>query len=315
MKLFQFIALALPASVCGNIRERGMLEQHEHEYASIIPVPPPPSSALPHEVWLHYQRQHQREDLLLTSSSSSPPRLGHSPSGTFPNLVLLLRFADHVDRPLPSRDDISRLYNSEDFPLDDRERLEVRGGDDAAPTGSVRQVYFENSHSTFTVETTVVDWITLPHTEAYYASGEYGLTKSKFREAMIEALTILDENLDFDWGAFDLDEDGGLDGFGVLHSGYGAEFTGADGDGAEAIDRIWSHKGGLKRAYAWRSTRADITTNRYYVSSALRGLKDSNIVRMGVLCHELGHYLGLPDLYDTTLEGQGLGAYDFMALS
>ncbi len=35
--------------------------------------------------------------------------------------------------------------------------------------------------------------------------------------------------------------------------------------------------------------------NWFYVSSALRGKCYSNIVRMGVIVHELGHYPGLPD--------------------
>jgi hypothetical protein len=38
-----------------------------------------------------------------------------------------------------------------------------------------------------------------------------------------------------------------------------------------------------------------VAMNRFYVSSALRGKCHSNIVRMGVIVHELGHYPGLPD--------------------
>jgi hypothetical protein len=38
-----------------------------------------------------------------------------------------------------------------------------------------------------------------------------------------------------------------------------------------------------------------VAVNRFYVSSALRGKCHSNIVRMGVIVHELGHYPGLPD--------------------
>ncbi len=35
--------------------------------------------------------------------------------------------------------------------------------------------------------------------------------------------------------------------------------------------------------------------NRFYILSALRDKCHSNIVRMGVIVHELGHYPGLPD--------------------
>ena len=58
-----------------------------------------------------------------------------------------------------------------------------------------------------------------------------------------------------------------------------------------------------------------VAVNRFYVSSSLRGVCNSNIVRMSVIVHEIGHYLGLPDLYDETFEGKGLGAYDFMSQS
>ena len=301
------LASPFPPPLENDIQDHGkgggglMVEQHP-----TIPVPPVPGSdaTLSREVWHHYQQQ-QQENLQL----SSLPQLRHSPTGTFPNLVLLLHFSDHTSRELPSQADISRLYNLE----------EAGTADDVTPTGSVRQFYFSNSHSIFTIETTVIDWITLSNTEHYYASGEYGLSKSKFKEAIVEALTILDTNpqqkteySNFDFDAFDLDDNGALDGFGVLHSGYGAEYSGNDCYGAADKERIWSHKGGFE----WTSSReGGVTANRYYVSSALRGKCNSKIVRMGVLCHELGHYLGLPDLYDTTFKGNGLGGYDFMSRS
>mmetsp|Transcript_25714 Transcript_25714/g.46545 ORF Transcript_25714/g.46545 Transcript_25714/m.46545 type:complete len:577 (-) Transcript_25714:313-2043(-) len=325
MKCDKVFAVVLSVFVCWDIKADSVDEDKprhgkirgvpvKQNYYPTVPVPPVPGSdlVLPDEVRRHYQEYHLQEDLKLWSPM---PQLRHSPSGRFPNLVLLLRFADHASRDLPSRDDISHLYNSEDFPLDDRtELIKESGRGIAAPTGSVRQVYFENSHSTFTVDTTVVDWITLSGTEAYYADGQQGLSKSKFKEAMIEALNVVDADSTFDFDAFDLDENGALDGFGVLHSGYGAEFGGTDCQSQAAVnDRIWSHKGG----FDWASTRegSNIHSKRYYVSSALRGTCKSRIVRMGVLCHELGHYLGLPDLYDTTFKGKGLGGYDFMSLS
>eukprot|EP00578_Thalassiosira_sp_NH16_P002060 CAMPEP_0181132974 /NCGR_PEP_ID=MMETSP1071-20121207/31284_1 /TAXON_ID=35127 /ORGANISM="Thalassiosira sp., Strain NH16" /LENGTH=1310 /DNA_ID=CAMNT_0023219349 /DNA_START=58 /DNA_END=3990 /DNA_ORIENTATION=+ len=233
-------------------------------------------------------------------------RLWHSTTGTFRNLVLLLRFSDHATRPLPSRDDVSRLYNSEDSHDNEDD------DDDVVPTGSVRQVYLANSHGTFTIDTTVADWITLVHPESYYADGNHGFTK--FREAIIEGLDSLDDD-DFDWTRYDVDENGALDGLGVLHSGYGAEFGGTDCSGAENESRIWSHKGGLDWKTDAEGEEDVVEVNRYYVSSALRNKCGSGIVRMGVICHELGHYLGLPDLYDPTFDGTGLGAYDFMSQS
>lgn len=297
-------AVIIDGTLKGTHLQGNTHSQHEHP---TIPVPPVAGfDVVPRQDW-----PQDLQDLADQTNEGSLPQLTlkHSPSGTFPNLVLLLRFKDHENRELPSGQDIDRLYNSEDTPLDDRQPLD-KEGDDITPTGSVRQVYFANSHSTFTVETTVIDWITLSGTEKYYADGLNGLSKSKFKEAMMEALDLLDDE-GYDFSRFDLDQNGALDGFGVLTSSYGAEFGGADCEGQENKNRIWSHKGGLK----WTSADGTAKTNRYYVSSALRGKCNSNIVRMGVLCHELGHYLGLPDLYDTTFTGNGLGAYDFMSQS
>ena len=240
--------------------------------------------------------------------------LYHPANGTMHNLVLLLRFSDHAKRDLPSRADISRLYNSDST---DPFAGDV---DDIVPTGSVRQVYESNSLSIFTIQTTVVDWITLSKPERYYGNGNNGFTK--FKEAIVEALTMLDNGgggamggPPFNFAEFDLDENGALDGLGILHSGYGAEYGGDDCHGAPDKDRIWSHKGGMDWTSSPEAGGHVVDVNRFYVSSALRGKCHSNIVRMGVIVHEIGHYLSLPDLYDETFEGKGLGAYDFMSQS
>jgi len=178
----------------------------------------------------------------------------------------------------------------------------------------VRQVYLENSYGQFTIETTVSEWITLPNTEEYYAAGNHGF--SMLKEGIIYALNYLESNPSFSFIKFDLDNDGNLDGLGVLTSGYGAEYAGTDCEGAQNNYRIWSHKGaGLNWSSEERHGDDPINVNRYYVSSALRGKCGSDIVRMGVICHELGHYLGIPDLYDPNFIGVGIGAFDFMSQS
>mmetsp|Transcript_22446 Transcript_22446/g.48834 ORF Transcript_22446/g.48834 Transcript_22446/m.48834 type:complete len:1184 (-) Transcript_22446:70-3621(-) len=217
--------------------------------------------------------------------------------GTFHNLVLLIQFSDHTSRSLPPQGHYDRLYNM------------VGTHSTIAPTGSVKQVYLDNSNGMFEVESTVYKWITVGETEAYYANGNNGFTKLK--EAILEALEVLENDPSINFADFDMDNDGSIDGFGILHSGYGAEFGGDDCYGQTNENRIWSHKGGID----WVSKEEGIKVSRYYVSSALRGKCGNDIVRMGVICHELGHYLGLPDLYDISFEGTGIGAYDMMSQS
>jgi len=275
----------------------------------IVPLPPASrrsGSHLPHPSYLNTTAQLSQQRRLAYEGH-------HETKGIFQNLVLLLRFADHTSRSLPSRSDINKLYNS-------NEPVSLTSDDDIIPTGSIRQFYMVNSFNRFKIDTTVVPWITLSKNEAYYANGNHGFTKLK--EAIIEALTVLDNHEpnnpklsqfmeNFSFGDFDHDENGALDGLGIIHSGFGAEFSGTDCYGTSNENRIWSHKGGLD----WVSTHEPVKTNRYYVSSALRGTCDNNIVRVGLICHELGHAMGLPDLYDGTFEGVGLGSFDFMSQS
>jgi len=270
--------------------------------AAVVPVPST-------EQRLHQPSPHNRNLFHQSSpsSSSNNRHLANGSNSTFRNLVLLLRFSDHSSRSLPSQSDVSELYNSV---------LPTTSGANAdiAPTGSVRQVFLENSYGQFTIETTVTDWITLPHTEAYYAAGNHGFTMLK--EGIIYALNYLENDPFFSYSIFDVDDDGNIDGLGVLTSGFGAEFAGIDCYGSENNYRIWSHKGsGLNWSSQELHNSDPINVNRYYVSSALRGKCGSDIVRMGVICHELGHYLGLPDLYDPSFSGVGIGAYDFMSQS
>lgn len=236
----------------------------------------------------------------LRSRTQQPSRLlasrRYPTAGPFHNLVLLLRFSDHATRPLPPRDHYDLLYNSPSTE------------DIVVPTGSVRTYFRTNSYGAFDVKSTVVGWITLSKPEGYYANGDYGFVR--IREAIEEGLDHVQNDLGYDFNEFDANDDGVVDGFGILVSGYGAEFAGADCEGADNVNRVWSHKGTVD----WKSEN-NVTVDRYYVSSGLRNKCGSDIARMGVICHELGHYLGLPDLYDNTWKGSGIGALDVMSQS
>ena len=51
----------------------------------------------------------------------------------------------------------------------------------------------------------------------------------------------------------------------------------------------------------------------YHTEPALRGASGTGIIRIGVICHETGHFFGLPDLYDTSYLTDGLGNWCIMS--
>jgi hypothetical protein len=79
-------------------------------------------------------------------------------------LVLLVRFSDHIDRVLPDPEEYDILFNH-NGPT----------SDNIAPSGSVSDVFMENSYDTFVLESSVSDWILVDRTEIQTVGGNKGL--------------------------------------------------------------------------------------------------------------------------------------------
>jgi M6 family metalloprotease-like protein len=225
-------------------------------------------------------------------------------SGTIRNLVILCRFSDHtLGVHTRAREDYDTLMNA------------VGGHPTLAPTGSLKDYYTEASQGTVTINSTVLAWVTLPHTEAYYTDGlnGFGFYPQNGPGMVKDALDLVDSMVNF--GQFDSDNDGFIDAIDIIHSGYGAEVDGNP-------DHIWSHKADLSEVPGGRWTSADPNSNGvpvkvfdYHTEPALWDNFGTDILRVGVIAHETGHFFGLPDLYDYTGGGEGIGSYCLMANS
>ena len=243
-------------------------------------------------------------DLEAAPGGSPPQRV--QPQGTVKNLVVLCKFADHVTgthtRP---QADYDVLFNT------------VGGNPGIAPTGSVRDYFTETSYGTMTLQSTVLAWVTLPQNEAYYADGKDGTdgVYPKNAQGMVrDALNLADGLVDF--GDFDQDNDGYVDCLSIIHSGYGAETGGGNGNW------IWSHRWSLFSLPGGQWTSGDnngtgtaVKVYDYHTEPALWGTSGTGITRIGVICHETGHFFGLPDLYDSDSSSSGIGAWCLMANS
>ena len=177
------------------------------------------------------------------------------------------------------------------------------------PTGSFRDYYRETSRNQLDIQGTVTRWYTAPHPYSYYTNSQsgFGNTFPMNAQGMAQDAMLL-ANQDIDWSQFDGDGDGFADGVFVVHAGPGGEETGS-------IDQIWSMKWNLPGGLTLDGTTLFTFTTEpeeWGLNSAYYSAGD--LISIGVFCHEFGHVLGLPDLYDTVdTQSSGDGEWDVMA--
>jgi len=180
--------------------------------------------------------------------------------GSLPNLVIPIRFSNHASRNLPTRDDLDILMNH-------------RGPHPLAPTGSVWNMFDQSSYSQLSVDSVVVDWVTVPNNETYYANGNSGLT-TLTHTLIRDALDAVDASGGITFKDFDLDDDDLIDAITFLHSGYAAEFGGSACDGTQRADRMWSHKWAIYSIPPWYSSDG-VRVYSYHISPGIWGISVS----------------------------------------
>lgn len=170
----------------------------------------------------------------------------------------------------------------------------------STPTGSVYDYYQWATAGRLRVIPTVVATITLPNTRRYYGADSRGLnrTSTPRNEAGLvnDALQLCYRNVD--WTRFDLDRDGYVDMLWVVHAGRG-------GEGTQDLNDLWSITSRLSSFWS-NSFPFDVSApggphllvDRFSMLPELSLFGPRRLSEIGVYCHEFGHALGLPDLYD-----------------
>lgn len=228
--------------------------------------------------------------LSAVSPSAAQPARAPILTGTMKNLVILARFSDHAathDQPA-----FNNLFNQVGYNLD-------------GAVGSVKDYFLETSYGELTVQSVVTAWVTLPQTQAYYGANDAFGNDLRPREMVRDAINALEAS-NFDFSQADGNGDGEVDGLTIIHSGFAEEY------GGNPENAIWSHQWELITPLTYDGVRMEA----YHTEAEIRGWSDTpssqGISRIGVICHETGHFLGLPDLYDTTYETNGVGSFCLM---
>lgn len=209
---------------------------------------------------------------------------------TLKTLVILIDFPD-------------KLYTSGLTAATQADFQDLLFSEGVLSTGSMREFYIENSGGEFLMAGDVAGWYTAANDASYYTNfcdGSHGMgAYPNNAQALVqEALALADPDVDF--AEYDNDNDGYVEGVFVVHAGTGYEESGSDCE-------IHSHKWSISAVQydgVWIST---------YSIEPEESPSSGGIIPIGVFCHEFGHVLGLPDLYDTDYTSSGAGRWAVMA--
>lgn len=245
---------------------------------------------LPQRGWIGKADQ-VRAASLAAFSTGAPSRAALA--GTMRIPVIGGLYTNYVGQPLQS------------LPL-----LQVELFDGPWTTGTVREYYQEASGGRFNVTGDIYGWVELANSESYYVvppTGGLTVGVSKTDEFIEEAVAGIDGEVDF--GLYDNDgpdgvpnsgdDDGYVDVLVLVHPALGAECAGN-------TNHMWSHSylyslwdgapGGPLETNDPSANGGMIVVDDYIMAPTVSC--DTGLIEIGVFCHELGHSIGLPDLYD-----------------
>jgi M6 family metalloprotease-like protein len=195
------------------------------------------------------------------------------------------------------------------------------------PAGSLRDYYWRVSYGQLEIDGHVAGWYRAAQPAAVYEGSSNGLDIFATVNAgdFVREVVAQADAAGFDWGPYDNDgpdglansgdDDGYVDVVFVVHAGHGGECGGTS--------YLWSHSyflaGWGGGSYVTRTPRAGrpgefLRVDDYTLQPELSCAAPDRLIEIGVFCHEYGHALGLPDLYDTRDQapGRGIGAWGLM---
>lgn len=207
--------------------------------------------------------------------------------------VLLVQFADRAFSVPEPVQIFNRMLNEEGF-------------SEYGAKGSAKDYYTACSRGKFTPVFDIYGPITVSEPAKYYVGAGTGLSGdgkfANFVKLLEEAVPKADQDYNIDFSKYDLDGDGLIDNLFVYFAGNGQADTGRS-------DCIWPHQGDYRNrtaefGYVDQVKPLELdgvklatyaTSNELHCSTSAQKPQLDGI---GAFCHEYGHVIGLPDMYD-----------------
>lgn len=219
-------------------------------------------------------------------------------------LVIMTNFANY--ELVSTKADVDSMFNGQNWTKD-------------GATGSVRQYFYDQSNGTYNPQFDIVGPVTLAYDYAHYGYNVGGKNTAGAGLMVTEACDSVNRKFpEVNFADYDLDNDGKVDMVYLLFAGFG------ENDPPE--QDIISDPDNLPWPHYWNINSANYGSNRnvfdgkiiyaYEISNELDGWYSTKtkhvIAGIGIVCHEFGHGLGLPDLYEYSHNHKTLGSWDIM---
>ena len=217
--------------------------------------------------------------------------------GTEPNLaprgiVVLVNYQDTKMKANHTREIFDELCNSTNCTVNKYNGVKY---------GSAAQYFADQSNGAYRPIFDVYGPIQLPYDYAHYGRDLAGYdqgTDTLAADMIVEACLIADTMYNIDFSQYDSDNDQLVDFVYVIYAGQGQASGGDE-------NTVWPHNWDVYSAsyygmcsYSIYDTEMDgVYLNNYACSNEVTG---GALTGIGTLCHEFGHVMGLPDLYDTS---------------
>ena len=200
--------------------------------------------------------------------------------------VIMVEFPDRTFRDSHTPSLFHDIYNMPGFNYLERFK------------GSVRDYFVDQSNNQFEPNFDILGPVTVSKNRSYYGQDDESKTDIHAAELATEVISLLENDLDLT--VYDANNDNIVDVVVILFAGNAQEFTGNDDDIWAKLMSVGCSKNGM------------VFKKCAFVSELRPYASGENINSIGQACHELSHFLGLPDTYSNFPDDYGLDYWDIM---